>query len=234
MKVYATSDLHGNLEGIDPSGCDIAIIAGDLAPLNGFSKWHLQDQKKWIEKKFFELTAKHPDIEFIVVPGNHDKCLSPSNTISYPGISWNIAWPKNVHLLIDSCITVKGLKIYGMPWVPVISHCWAFEAEHDKLKDKCNLIPSNLDILVTHSPPHINDSCIDRSIQNGGYEAFGSNELSQAIFDKKPRYLFCGHIHSGTHGGVAFEDCMCYNVSRVDEAYDIAYKPTVKDITPVS
>ena len=30
-KLYAVSDLHGYLEGLDPSGMDIVLIAGDLA-----------------------------------------------------------------------------------------------------------------------------------------------------------------------------------------------------------
>ena len=30
-KLYAVSDLHGRLEGLDPSGMDIVLIAGDIA-----------------------------------------------------------------------------------------------------------------------------------------------------------------------------------------------------------
>ena len=29
MRIMATSDLHGNLEGIDPSGADVVVLAGD-------------------------------------------------------------------------------------------------------------------------------------------------------------------------------------------------------------
>lgn len=43
MRVFATSDMHGNLEGLDPSGCDIVVVAGDFAKLSGFGKWHLHD-----------------------------------------------------------------------------------------------------------------------------------------------------------------------------------------------
>ena len=31
----ATSDLHGNLEGLDPKGADVVVLAGDIAPLRG-------------------------------------------------------------------------------------------------------------------------------------------------------------------------------------------------------
>ena len=33
MKIMATSDLHGNLEGLDPKGADVVVLAGDIAPL---------------------------------------------------------------------------------------------------------------------------------------------------------------------------------------------------------
>ena len=35
MRIMAISDLHGNLEGLDPSGSDVVVLAGDIAPLKG-------------------------------------------------------------------------------------------------------------------------------------------------------------------------------------------------------
>ena len=68
----ATSDLHGNLEGLNPQGADVVVLAGDIAPLRGRGPWHINDQKKWINKKFREWTESYPDIQFVVIPGNHD------------------------------------------------------------------------------------------------------------------------------------------------------------------
>ena len=50
MRIMAISDLHGNLEGLDPSGADVVVLAGDIAPLRGRGVWHVNDQKKWINK----------------------------------------------------------------------------------------------------------------------------------------------------------------------------------------
>ena len=50
MRIMATSDLHGNLEGLDPKGADVVVLAGDIAPLKGRGVWHVNDQKKWINK----------------------------------------------------------------------------------------------------------------------------------------------------------------------------------------
>jgi Icc-related predicted phosphoesterase len=163
------------------------------------------------------------------VPGNHDLIFDSRRTLNISDISYSINWPENVHILIDKQIEINGLKIYGTPWVPIISYRWAFEAEHDILLDKFRKIPSELDILITHSPPRILDCSIDYSLQtqNG---PFGSSELTQAIFDKQPKYVFCGHIHSGSHDCVKFEKSKIYNVSRLDEDYCIGYNPLIIDI----
>ena len=41
MRIMATSDLHGNLEGLDPKGADVVVFAGDIAPLRGRGPWHI-------------------------------------------------------------------------------------------------------------------------------------------------------------------------------------------------
>lgn len=30
MKVFAISDMHGQLEGLDPKGADLVVVAGDF------------------------------------------------------------------------------------------------------------------------------------------------------------------------------------------------------------
>ena len=48
MKIFAISDTHGNLEGLDPSGSDVVVLAGDLAPLRGWNERALVDQVLWM------------------------------------------------------------------------------------------------------------------------------------------------------------------------------------------
>ena len=52
MKIMAVSDLHGSLEGLDPRGADVVVVAGDLAPMKGWGIWHVNDQVKWINQRF--------------------------------------------------------------------------------------------------------------------------------------------------------------------------------------
>ena len=44
------------------------------------------------------------------------------------------------------------------------------------------------------------------------------------------RHPVRGHIHTVQHGGVDFEGSRVYNVSRLDERYEIAYEPTRVEI----
>ena len=228
IKIAAISDMHGMLDGLDPRGCEICVIAGDFSEQIGFGRAAMKAQRDWIHDEFFEWTGRFPDMTFIVVAGNHDLCLDPAITSRYASDSWKIEWPSNVKYLHDSGVEVSGLKFYGTPWVPIINYMWAFEAEHEKLKTVFSAIPENIDVLVTHSPPRLPGYLGDVSLEFGAdSDKFGSSELADAIFEKKPRYVFCGHIHSGSHNSFMFGDTVVQNVSRVNESYEVAYEPAV-------
>jgi Icc-related predicted phosphoesterase len=227
MKLFCTSDLHGKLDGLDPSNCDLVVIAGDFAKMTGWGKWHIYDMKKWIEKKFIPFTQQF-NIPFVIVPGNHDLIFDNSKICSFSDVNYQITWPENVHILIDKQVEINGLTFYGTPYVPIINYCWAFEANYEKLNEKFANIPENIDILVTHTPPRIPEYLGDMSLEYGlNSEKFGSSELANAIFDKNPKYVFCGHIHSGSHEAFCFNNTIIYNVSRVNESYNIQYEPTI-------
>lgn len=229
MKIFAISDMHGNLEGLNPSGCDIVVIAGDFSKMTGFGKWHLYDQKKWIEKKFFKWTSMYPNTQFVVIAGNHDLCLDESKTYQFWDLNWNINWPANVHYLENSSVVINGLKFYGSPNIPIINFRWAYETEHDGLMKTFDSIPYGIDVLITHSPPRIPNQGVDISLQNGR-GPFGSGELAESIFKKEPKMMFCGHIHSGDHGIIEFGKTKIFNISRLDENYDIAYEPRIIEL----
>lgn len=236
MKVLVTSDTHGQLDGLEElfQDCELICFAGDIAPTKGFGQWHVYDQKKWIEKKLNSWAEKYPSKQFVFTPGNHDFFPIGKQKFGDIGHDWTCHFADNIHMLIDQEVIIDELRIYGTPWVPIINYRWAFEAEHDELVNHFLKIPADVDILLTHAAPHLSDrEPIDRSLQNGGYEAFGSNELTQMIYEKTPRYAFCGHIHSGMHDRIDVGTTQCYNVSRVDERYEIAYTPLIQEICPV-
>ena len=231
MKILATSDMHGNLDNLDLSKVDLAIFAGDIAPLRGMGAWDVYDQLKWMNTKFVEFCCKWPSAKIIFVPGNHDFFPLIKERFGYKlhGKNLNLDLASNATMLIDKLIEVNGLKIYGTPWVPIISYHWAFEAESDRLKERFSMIPEEVDILVTHTPPRFNHLGI--SLEYGvDSENFGCSELADEIFKKKPKMCFCGHIHSGDHQMNKLGSSEIWNVARVDESYDIAYEPAIIEL----
>ena len=47
MRIMATSDLHGNLEGLDPRGADIMVLAGDISRLD--EHYEIAYEPTWVE-----------------------------------------------------------------------------------------------------------------------------------------------------------------------------------------
>lgn len=231
MKILATSDTHGNLDKLDLSGIDIALFAGDIAPLRNISSWDAYDQLKWMNEDFYDWCMKWQNAKIVFVPGNHDFFPMIRNLYGYElhGRDLSLKLAPNATMLIDKMVETNGLKIYGSPWVPIISYRWAFEADHYRLVEMFSKIPSNIDILLTHSPPRFN--CLGVSLEYGNdSDNFGCSELADVIFKKEPKMCFCGHIHSGDHNMNKLGKTEIWNVSRVNESYEIAYEPVVLDI----
>ena len=231
MKILATSDTHGNLDKLDLAGVDLAIFAGDLAPLRGLSSWDAYDQLKWMNTKFVEFCSKWASTKIVFVPGNHDFFPVIKERFGYKlhGKNLSLSLAPNSTMLIDQLVEFDGFKIYGTPWVPIISYRWAFEAESDRLKERFSLIPSGVDILVTHTPPRFNHLGV--SLEYGAdSENFGCSELADEIFKKEPKMCFCGHIHSGDHQMNKLGASEVWNVARVNESYDIAYEPLLIEV----
>ena len=235
MKILVTADLHGDLTNLSLNNVDLALFAGDIAQLKGLDPWHIYDQVKWMNKKFYDFCMSFPKTKIIFIPGNHDFFPIAKQKIRNQlfGKDLNVKLAQNATMLFDSETTIEingqKLRIYGTPWIPIISYSWAFEAEHDELKKKFNKIPSGLDILLTHTPPRFN--YVDVSLAYGSdSDKFGSYELIEEIFIKKPKICFCGHIHSGDHKMNKFYDTKIFNVSRVNEQYNIAYDPCIMEI----
>ncbi|XP_026470380.1 metallophosphoesterase domain-containing protein 1-like [Ctenocephalides felis] len=130
----------------------------------------------------------------------------------------------NCIYLEDKLIEVCGLKIYGSPWQPEFCK-WAFNLPRGKecLK-KWNLIPENIDILITHTPPiGFGDLCCS------GVRA-GCVELLTTIQKRvKPKYHVFGHIHEGY--GVSSDGKIIFvNASTCDLNYMPANPPIVFEL----
>jgi len=224
LTVICASDLHGQIELLDPTGADICVIAGDIAPLKGLNQWDKRKQDRWMRETFLGFISRHDHTEFVFIAGNHD----------FWGITWNPEasyLPKNAHFLRDSGCTVRGLRFWGSPWVPYIGSArrWAFETSEEIMEERFLEAPNDLDILVTHTPPkgeaggEYIDSC--GTYLDGSRTHFGSSALRWALNRRKPKHLVCGHIHTGDHADTRICETNCHNVSLLDEGYRSAFAP---------
>ena len=105
---------------------------------------------------------------------------------------------------------------------------WAFMKPEAGLAEVYAAIPEGIDILVTHQPPYgYGDRWVNE--RTGAEEHLGSHALLSAIERIKPRLVICGHIHGG-HGYFEHARIPIYNVSVVNEQYELVRSPTVIDI----
>lgn len=227
MKIIAASDIHGRLDLLHPDDADIFVIAGDIAPtpfmpmavITGY-------QQHWIHSDFLPFLKRYPKTQFVFTPGNHD--FWSDTPFQF------VKWPDNAHCLIDDGFEYKGLSFYGTPWCPTINGRWVWEANERSLGLRFRMIPKGLDVLITHTPPLVEESAIDTPIEGiWANTHLGSSVLTKAIEKVKPRFVFCGHIHTGDHSSCKIGDSECRNVSLLDERYEPAYEQFEGKVEPV-
>ena len=179
-------------------------------------------QAAWLEKEFFpwcaHLVGSSRVSEIALTPGNHDFVFQRHPFTPTPA---------HVHLLIDREAALHGLRVYGSPWCTRFGN-WAFMLDEDALAEKFFKIPEGLDILITHDPAYgvCDEILLPLWESHGGDPHLGSTALRARIETIKPKWHFCGHIHTGDHKpanivpGVASA-----NVSILDEGYSRIYDP---------
>lgn len=221
MKITCLSDIHGNLiKNIKP--CDLIFICGDIVPLT--IQTDLKRTEIWVEHKFLPWLNSLKCQNIVFIAGNHDFHLKES----YDKFKDKFL-PKNIYLE-DNEVNINGLRIYGTPWCPYIRG-FAYCESHNFIIEKYKNIPDNIDILLTHCPPKVDN--VGVVLQNNLFNSFfdyGSYELTEAIQNKNIKYVFCGHIHSGDHECTEWKNKKLYNVSLLNEKYQIKYHPLVIEI----
>lgn len=222
MKIVAISDLHGNLN-FDVNKSDILCICGDLVPLK-IQSYH-KDSKKWFKKEFLPWCEKQDVEEIYVIGGNHDFFIA-----NHKNELLEILKGSNVHYLEDSSesfVDENGNEylIYGTPWCHQFGN-WAFMGYSDqKLSTIFKKMPDNVDILLTHDAPYgFSDVCEQNTPWNT-HEHIGNKGLTEAVMEKKPKLLLHGHLHSSNHNVEKMGDTNVYNVSVLDENYELNFKP---------
>lgn len=223
LKVFAISDTHNQHQKIHIPECDILIHAGDFTGRG--SEIEVMNFLSWFSK----LTqVKHK----VLIAGNHDFAMQKPkfvSTIDFKSLG--------VNYLMDSSITIDGIKIYGTPWTPYF-YDWAFngledesgneypggpgpsarpDKDHPYLLNVYSSIDHDADIVMCHGPCY---NVLDRTLE--GLHV-GSKRLWEVVNSIKPYAFICGHIHS-QRGSTNRNGIVFYNACNLDDNYIVSSK----------
>lgn len=224
MKITFISDTHSKHNQVTSSlpGGDVLIHAGDIS--NRGYRTEIQDFIKWFST-IENYTHK------IFIAGNHDfgcqdEVLAVEELLRLnPGSEYLY---DDIFLIGDESDDYDDMvKVWGSPWQPEFYN-WAFNLPRQgaELKAVWNMIPSDVDILVTHGPPHGHLDYVDYAKQNVGCEL-----LRDRIDLIKPKIHVFGHIHSSY--GYKFDGTThFFNAAVLDERYNFTQKPLTVEWDP--
>lgn len=212
MKVWAVSDIHGQLANLPPipDDVDVVIIAGDIAP--NFSKKCESDkiyQTEWFNTVFRSW------IDLLEKPvygcyGNHDYGVFENQ-------------PDTVHIGVNE--VVGDFFLFAITpefcgWNHMLDDVVRkyHSATIRELLERYDELPS---IWICHGPP-----C---GFGDFPHDHVGSVALQREMVKHGPRHVFCGHIHTGTKTSRCANTTI-HNVSVVDESYAMVFEPTILEI----
>ena len=218
MIIDCIADLHGFYHELE--GGDLLIVAGDLTRRDTEEEYRAFNA--WLKLQ--------PYIEKIIIGGNHDNLLYEK----YNGQRIDHHLLPSVRYLQDSGTEFESLKIWGTPWTKTFEgmnpHCKAFTLDtEEELAKKWKLIPDDIDILITHSPPYGIGDMIDDQYHCGNYHVGSKSLTSRLRKETKIRLHVFGHIHEGyCHENLKRPDGSqidVINASHVNEYYEPVNKP---------
>ena len=236
MKIGLMSDLHGYLPKFTED-VDVVCIAGDIFPLNIQSRY--TESIVWFTKYFVPWATKLHCDKVIIIAGNHDFAFQTLGNIGsyeyYNGeyislsIEDKLDLPEKIVYLQDRMYVYKGVRFYGTPWIPDLKN-WAFYKNHDDLVDVFKNIPSDCDVLISHTAGTEND--MGTSLQIPSLPMYGCKEINDKVINTSIKLWVCGHIHTGNHKVSTLSNGITkiVNVSLKDEDYRVNFEPLVIDI----
>lgn len=222
---YAVADLHGQLPE-PPSDAEVLLIAGDIVP----DFWderatgkNLALQANWLDTEFRAWLGLLDGVEVVACWGNHDYVGEHPQLV--PELPWT--------LLQDTETVVAGLRVYGTPWVPNLER-WAFYGSPAALEARADMIPVDLDVLMSHGPPRglgdfvpYNQKYAEKYGVPLEGEHVGDTALLAGIERAQPKVTICGHIHEA-RGLYEVGYAPIQNVAAVDETYTLYPSPFVR------
>ncbi len=205
MKIDCISDLHGFLPQLD--GGDLLIIAGDITASDQLYQY----------EEFFQWLQFQKYKTIIYIAGNHDGIIG-KKMIDFHTLN-------DIRYLEDSYTYVNDFKIWGSPWTPTFLD-WHFMKERgEPIKEKWDLIPDDIDILITHGPPYGILDKVKISSRGDKFKKAGCMDLMNTIPRLKNLKLHVfGHIHE-SYGILEIGNTKFVNACIMNENYEPINKP---------
>lgn len=230
MKIVHISDSHGKHNDIVVPECDLLLHTGDIGGRT--TQQEVSDFLKWFEIQ--------PASKKVFIGGNHDIVLDKNyyNTLKDSGkhteadlhrqhwyntmVEIDSYREKNVIYLNNTDYVYDGLKIYGSPYSPSFHRdYWVFNADRgNEIKNIWGRIPSDVDILLTHTPPYGILDNLGECADPGEDPHAGCGDLLQVIQKRlKQLKLHCfGHIHQNLRNGEFNYGVICHNITNTRRA----------------
>eukprot|EP00906_Rhabdomonas_costata_P024156 RCo034766 len=231
LRVVCISDTHGLHTNLRIPPGDILIHAGDFSmsgeieAVRHFSAW----------------LRSLPHRYKVVIAGNHDVTFEPEfyarnwkrfHIRPYDPVEVRECLRGSCIYLQDSEVNIEGIDIYGTPWQPEFCN-WAFNLPRGSAcRAMWQVIPPNVDILVTHSPPYGFGDAVHSVDRSKPVTRTGCEDLLHTVQRRvRPRYHVFGHVHEGY--GAATDGFTKYiNASCCTDSYHCHNPPVVFDIQP--
>ena len=185
MKILHITDTHGyhHEMNLNLDGVDVLVHTGDATHhRNSFFN----------EKEFFDFLdwfSSLPVPNKIYVAGNHDSFIFENNKEARKQF-----YLHGIHYLNKNEVVIDGVKFYGDPIMPKFGD-WCFMTDRGKLNKHWEMIPEDVNVLLTHTPPKgVLDLSEDRK---HNLERCGCSALMKRVNKLKQLKLHCfGHIHN--------------------------------------
>jgi hypothetical protein len=218
LRLVCTSDIHGQQVQVKVPDGDVFIFAGDAAGQGGESEF----------RRFCQWVQWLPHRHKLIVAGNHDGVVERLGKEATTALLTADGRHPEIQYLQDQKYVVQDLVFWGAPWTPRFFN-WSFmETRGAKMKQKWDLMPNHVDVLITHGPSY---GRLDVSGRDPG--RCGCEALADRIKQVQPKL----HVHGHIHGSYGWSEqrwpdgrVTCYaNVSCCNEAYAPINPPVVLD-----
>jgi Icc-related predicted phosphoesterase len=205
LKLVLISDTHTMHERVQLLEGDVLVHAGDMCSYGSVQE--AQDCLDWLDRQPFE--------HVVAIAGNHDWAFAK------PEMKEQLRFGR-INYLENSSVNIGGKNFYGSPVQPEFCN-WAFNVARGEAIKKCwDMIPENVDILITHGPPR---GILDQAASHLHTPCLGCDDLFEAVERVNPKIHVFGHIHGG-YGKAQFGDgTKFFNASVVNEAYKVTNRP---------